>query len=160
MQQSNLCTNFVTNLKSKLAFDKIKFFEDSGGLVSVVPLWRGEVCGEIGSRWRRSPTGGQSPWIGGSSCNDIQHFPNINKQGGWDFESGTMEDLSTKRFVCDVTYMSSFSAGCMKSYHWDPICHWWLLVASVSERNMSFNWLIWCRPFHYGNCLVFYSNPI
>ena len=38
VQQGNLCTNFVTDLKSKLAFVKIKFFEDSGGLVSVVAL--------------------------------------------------------------------------------------------------------------------------
>ena len=57
------------------------------------------------------------------AMNDIQHFSNINNQGGWDFESGTMGDLTTKRFVGNVTYMSmsSFSAGCMKSYHWDPI---------------------------------------
>ena len=38
VQQGNLCTNFITDLKSKLAFDTIKFFEDSGGLVSVVAL--------------------------------------------------------------------------------------------------------------------------
>ena len=38
VQQGNLCTNFITDLKSKLAFVTIKFFEDSGGLVSVVAL--------------------------------------------------------------------------------------------------------------------------